>query len=92
MYVKRSRAPQMVTLPDGSALTVADLPPRSTSRWVASRKARVVQAVTHGLLSAEAACDRYDLSQEELQLWVDGFSQHGERGLKTTAIQSLRNS
>jgi len=31
--------------PDGSPLTVADLPPPSTRRWVIRRKAEVVAAV-----------------------------------------------
>jgi hypothetical protein len=37
--------------PDGSPLTVADLPPRDTKRWVIRRKAEVVAAVRGGLLS-----------------------------------------
>ncbi|WP_246464865.1 DUF1153 domain-containing protein, partial [Bartonella phoceensis] len=31
--------------PDGSPLTIADLPPRTTRRWVIRRKAEVVAAV-----------------------------------------------
>ena len=41
--------------PDGSPLTVADLPPRDTKRWVIRRKAEVVAAVRGGLLSIEEA-------------------------------------
>ena len=44
--------------PDGSPLTVADLPPRDTKRWVIRRKAEVVAAVRGGLLSIEEACER----------------------------------
>ena len=48
--------------PDGSPLTVADLPPRDTKRWVIRRKAEVVAAVRGGLLSLEEACARYTLT------------------------------
>jgi hypothetical protein len=34
-----------VTGPDGSPLTIADLPPPGTKRWVIRRKAEVVAAV-----------------------------------------------
>jgi len=42
--------------PDGSPLTIADLPPTNTRRWVIRRKAEVVAAVRGGLLSLEEAC------------------------------------
>jgi Protein of unknown function (DUF1153) len=51
--------------PDGSPLTIADLPPPSTRRWVIRRKAEVVAAVRGGLLSLEEACQRYTLTVEE---------------------------
>jgi len=44
--------------PDGSPLTIADLPPQNTKRWVIRRKAEVVAAVRGGLLSLEEACTR----------------------------------
>ena len=44
--------------PDGSPLTIADLPPEGTQRWVIRRKAEVVAAVRGGLLSLEEACKR----------------------------------
>ena len=37
--------------PDGSPLTIADLPPPNTKRWVIRRKAEVVAAVRGGLLA-----------------------------------------
>ena len=42
--------------PDGSPLTIADLPAPGTKRWVIRRKAEVVAAVRGGLLSLEEAC------------------------------------
>ena len=48
--------------PDGSPLTIADLPAPGTKRWVIRRKAEVVAAVRGGLLSLEEACSRYTLT------------------------------
>ena len=50
MYLKRVDGPRQVTLPDGTILSRADLPPPDTRRWVASRKAVVVNAVLYGLI------------------------------------------
>jgi hypothetical protein len=41
--------------PDGSPLTIADLPAPGAMRWVVRRKAEVVAAVRGGLLSLEEA-------------------------------------
>ncbi len=90
MYLKRVDGPRQVTLPDGSVLTRADLPPGDTSRWVASRKAVVVRAVLHGLIAEAEALERYALSAEEFALWRDAVEKHGEKALKVTAIQKYR--
>ena len=37
--------------PDGSPLTITDLPAPGTKRWVIRRKAEVIAAVRGGLLS-----------------------------------------
>ena len=76
--------------PDGSPLTVADLPPRDTKRWVIRRKAEVVAAVRGGLLSLEEACQRYTLTTEEFLSWQFSIEQHGLAGLRTTRIQQYR--
>lgn len=90
MYLKKLDGPRAVTLPDGSYLTLADLPPETTTRWVASRKATVVRAVLYGLLSQEDALNRYSLSDEEFQEWVSAMSRHGEAALKTTLLKKFR--
>ena len=90
MFLKRVDGPRQVTLPDGSILTRADLPPKDTTRWVASRKAVVVKAVVFGLIPEAEALDRYGLSEEEFALWRKAVELHGEKGLKVTAIQKLR--
>jgi Protein of unknown function (DUF1153) len=76
--------------PDGSPLTVADLPAPSTRRWVIRRKAEVVAAVRGGLLSLEEACRRYTLTVDEFVSWQVSIDQHGLPGLRTTRIQQYR--
>ena len=76
--------------PDGSPLTIADLPPGDTKRWVIRRKAEVVAAVRGGLLSLEEACTRYTLTVEEFLSWQASIDRHGLAGLRTTRIQQYR--
>jgi hypothetical protein len=63
-------------------LTLDDLPPADTCRWVVRRKALVVRGVHAGLISAEDACARYGLSPEELHTWQRQFARHGLPGLR----------
>ena len=90
MYLKKVQGPRAVTLPDGSIMTRADLPPADTRRWVASRKAAVVRALNAGLIGREEALDRWSLSDEELDGWIAAVARHGERALRTTRLQSYR--
>jgi hypothetical protein len=76
--------------PDGSPLTIADLPPQGTKRWVPYRKAEVVAAVRGGLLSLEEACSRYSLSVDEFRSWQESIDQFGLGGLRTTRVQRYR--
>ncbi|MEM6616506.1 MAG: DUF1153 domain-containing protein [Pseudomonadota bacterium] len=76
--------------PDGSPLTIADLPPKTTRRWVIRRKAEVVAAVRGGLLSLEEACERYTLTVEEFLSWQQSIENHGLAGLRATRIQEYR--
>jgi Protein of unknown function (DUF1153) len=77
--------------PDGSPLTVADLPPKDTKRWVIRRKAEVVAAVRGGLLSIEEACERYKLTVDEFLSWQRSIDKHGLPGLRATRIQEYRD-
>lgn len=77
--------------PDGSPLTIADLPPTNTRRWVIRRKAEVVAAVRGGLLSLEEACQRYRLTVEEFLSWQASIDEYGLQGLRTTRIQQYRH-
>jgi len=76
--------------PDGSPLTIADLPAPGTRRWVIRRKAEVVAGVRAGLISLEEACARYTLSVEEFLSWQRSIDRHGMRGLRTTRLQDYR--
>ena len=90
MYLKKVDGPRAITLPDGTIMPRADLPPVETRRWVASRKAAVVRAVHHGLLSEAQAMERYGLSVEELEEWMRAVASHGEEALKATLVQRFR--
>ena len=90
MYIRRIPGPTTVTLSDGRRMTRADLPPPETRRWVASRKAAVVQAVDSGLIEPEEAQSRWDLSAEELEGWRSAAARHGIGALRATALQRYR--
>lgn len=77
--------------PYGEQLTLADLPPPSTKRWVIRRKAIVVAAVRGGLLPLQDACARYQLSEEEFKSWQLALEKHGLPGLRTTRLQQYRS-
>ncbi|MBK5934157.1 uncharacterized protein DUF1153 [Rhodovulum imhoffii] len=84
MYIKRTDGPRTVTLPDGSHLSLGDLPAADTTRWVARRKAVVANAVQHGLIAAQEARSLYNLSEEELEGWIRALNVEGLKGLKVT--------
>ena len=75
--------------PDGSPLTIADLPPPETKRWVIRRKAEVVAAVRGGLLSLDEACERYKLTVDEFLSWQRSIDRHGLPGLQGDARAGL---
>ena len=78
--------------PDGSPLTIADLPPKETKRWVIRRKAEVVAAVRGGLLSLDEACERYKLTVDEFLSWQRSIDRHGLPGLRATRVQDYRSN
>jgi hypothetical protein len=90
MTISLRERPKNVMGPDGSPLTIADLPQPGTKRWVIRRKAEVIAAVRGGLLSLEEACSRYMLTVDELLSWQSAMDQHGLAGLRTTRIQQYR--
>ncbi|MCG6903076.1 MAG: DUF1153 domain-containing protein [Rhodobacter sp.] len=92
MYLRKIDGPRTVTLPNGTTLSRADLPSPKTRRWVASRKAAVVKAVTYGLLPQGEALEMYGLSEDEFGEWRSAVETYGEAALKATALQKYRQS
>lgn len=73
-------------------MSIDDLPPPDTKRWVSRRKAQVLAGIRVGLITMEEACERYMLSVEELLSWQRLIDNHGVQGLKTTKIQEYRKA
>lgn len=90
MTDQRHNRARYVIGPNGSALTIADLPPPGTTRWVIRRKAELVAAVRGGLLSLEEACDRYTLTVDEFLSWQRLIERYGLPGLRATRVQDYR--
>jgi hypothetical protein len=70
--------------------SLGDLPPPNVKRWTIRRKAAVVTAVADGVLTREDACQRYQLTEEELASWQRAFEEHGLPGLRSTRLQQYR--
>ena len=90
--IDRVQRPNSILGPDGRAITIDNLPPPETKRWVVRRKAEVVAAVRGGLITLEEACTRYTLSVEEFLSWQRLIERHGLAGLRTTRIQDYRGA
>lgn len=59
-------------------------------RWTPGRKADVVARILAGGMTFAQALEQFDLSEEELQGWIDREQKHGRRGLRVSALQTLR--
>ena len=75
---------------DTPKMTLDDLPPADTKRWVTTRKAKVVDAVRSGLITLEEACKRYALSVEEFVTWQSLLDNHGIAALRVTRCNQFR--
>jgi hypothetical protein len=73
-----------------TSVSLDDLPPPDTRRWVMRRKAEVVAGVRSGLLTFAEACARYGLSEEELASWQRLIDRHGVKALRVTRLQDYR--
>jgi hypothetical protein len=98
MTAHRSELPRHNTSPadtdlvaSSESITLADLPPPGTTRWVVSRKAAVVAGVRTGLITIEEACQRYALSVEEFLCWKRLLDDFGVKGLRTTRTKEYRS-
>lgn len=83
-------SPRTCAGPQGP-LTLADLPPADTRRWVARRKAEIVAAIRGGLLERSEARTRYGISDEELRLWERALACAGVPGLRVTRVQIYKS-
>src|SRR3954469_14064161 len=81
---------QRVLAPDGSVLTLSNLPGEDTRRWVASRKVLVLPAVRGGLPSMGEVWPRYLLTTEEFLSWQVQADRNGLHGLRATRVQQYR--
>jgi len=77
--------------PNGDVLTLADLPPNGTTRWVPRRKAEIIVAVYGGLISLDDAYARYRISREEFHAWVHAYEQNGLSGLNARRKRRTEN-
>ena len=66
------------------------LPPAGTTRWVAHRKAQVVEAIQSGRLSLDEAWRRYRLGVEEFGAWKRALYRFGEEGLRVARARGRR--
>jgi hypothetical protein len=85
-----SNSTDRVLTDDGRIITLNDLPPAGTTRWISRRKADVVAAVNGGLLTREAALHRYKLTSDEFDEWARMFSRYGSQGLRATRLRHYR--
>jgi Protein of unknown function (DUF1153) len=76
--------------PNGTRLTLGNLPCPDSVRWVASRKAELIAAVRGGLLTLDEACKRYGITPEEYLNWRDSMARFGMAGLHATNVQMHR--
>jgi len=90
MSDRKIKRENVVIGPEGTPLTLADLPKPNTVRWVIRRKAEVVAAVRGGLLTLDSALERYGLSAEEFMSWQRTIESYGIAGLRTTRTQQYR--
>jgi uncharacterized protein DUF1153 len=52
----------------------------------------VVLAISHGLITAEQACRRYNLTLDELASWQTAYQKRGINGLQTTKNRRNRTA
>jgi transposase-like protein len=67
-----------------------DLRLGNPKRWTAQRKAAVIEAIRNKVISIWDACERYDLSAQELAEWERDLDRHGVAGLRVTKNQIYR--
>ena len=79
---RRHLSPRPAAAAPIRAVPMPTLPPAGTRRWVARRKAQVVESVLSGMIKLDEALRRYELSIEEFSLWKRRFYRSGVDGLR----------
>ncbi len=76
--------------PDGSPLTIADLPAPEPSGGSSAARPKSLPRCAAAFCLSEEACSRYTLTVDEFLSWQFSIDQHGLAGLRTTRIQQYR--
>ena len=74
------------------ANAATNLPGINTNRWRPGEKAKVVAAVSAGMVSLDEACKRYALTAEEFARWQEIIEQDGISGLSRRRIEERRRA
>ncbi|WP_347827906.1 DUF1153 domain-containing protein [uncultured Planktomarina sp.] len=91
MHIKKFQGPHTMQLPFGNFMSRAYMPQKFTKRWVASRKATVVNAVLIWSISLDEAFNLYVLSHDEHTIWEIAVAHYGERALGVTSLKNINN-
>ena len=91
MHIKKFQGPHTMQLPFGNFMIRAYMPQKFTKRWVASRKATVVNAVLIWSISLDEAFNLYVLSHDEHTIWEIAVAHYGERALGVTSLKNINN-
>jgi hypothetical protein len=77
----------------GGLLTAHDLPKAGErKRWTRVYKAIIADAIKHGLMTSQEACDRYCMTVGELERWIELLETQGLRGLSASNLASGHTS
>ena len=92
MYIKKFQGPRTMQLPYGNFMSRPHMPQKFTKRWMASRKATMVNAVLFRSISLDEAFNLYVLSHDEHTIWEIVVAHYGERALGVTSLKNINNS
>ena len=71
-------------------MNMMNLPDIDTKRWSSRKKRQVVNAINDNRITFKDAAHIYQISDEELQGWLDQFNSNGIDELKATLAQINR--
>lgn len=93
MGTESGERPRVTRGARGNVVSVVDLPPASTKRWVASRKEVVVDAVRGGIITLEEVKARYRITDDEFRSWSKAYQMvEPEAKSPLRLIELLKNS